>query len=98
MNEVMQKLLFYALLSTLMHSAACVINDMLDCDMDRKVGASRSAAISDRQSFPDGQRGIERTKDRPIASGVITMTEASILLAFLVVVILYVGSGVGTAA
>jgi len=49
MNEVMQKLLFYALLSTLMHSAACVINDMLDCDMDRKVGASRSAATSDHQ-------------------------------------------------
>lgn len=40
MNEVTKEILFYALLGTLIHSAACVINDMIDCDLDRKVGTS----------------------------------------------------------
>ncbi|KAG0701463.1 hypothetical protein DFH29DRAFT_1069629 [Suillus ampliporus] len=63
MNEVVKNTLFYALLGTLVHSAGCVINDMLDRDFDRKV---------------------ERSKGRPIASGAVTMTEASVLLAVLV--------------
>ncbi|OAX35094.1 hypothetical protein K503DRAFT_655932, partial [Rhizopogon vinicolor AM-OR11-026] len=64
MNEVVKGILFYLLLSTLMHCAACVINDMLDCDFDRKL--------------------VQRTKDQPFASGVVTKKEASILLAVLI--------------
>jgi hypothetical protein len=40
MNQVAVNTLFYALLGTLVHSAGCVINDMLDRDFDRKVGMS----------------------------------------------------------
>lgn len=43
-----------------MRSAGCIINDMWDRDLDRKV---------------------ERTKDRPLASGAVTMKQASALLA-----------------
>ncbi|KAG2356574.1 UbiA prenyltransferase [Suillus spraguei] len=74
MNEVVTNTLFYALLSTLIHSAGCVINDMLDRDFDRKV---------------------ERSKDRPIVSGAVTMTEASILLTVLVATIFYMFSTAG---
>jgi len=35
--------LFYALLGTLIHSAGCVINDMLDREFDRKVGKLSSS-------------------------------------------------------
>jgi hypothetical protein len=41
MNEVLKNTLFYAFLGTLIHSAGCVINDMLDRDLDRKVGKSQ---------------------------------------------------------
>lgn len=40
MKEVVTNTLFYALLGTLVHSAGCVINDMLDREFDRKVGMS----------------------------------------------------------
>ncbi|KAG1747744.1 UbiA prenyltransferase family [Suillus paluster] len=75
MHDVAKNILFYALLGTLIHSAGCVINDMLDRDFDRK---------------------IERSKGRPIASGAVTRTEASILLAVLVAAIFYMFSTVGT--
>jgi 4-hydroxybenzoate polyprenyltransferase len=39
-NEVVKTTLFFASLGILVHSAACVINDMLDRDLDRKVGRS----------------------------------------------------------
>jgi 4-hydroxybenzoate polyprenyltransferase len=42
MNEVVKTTVFFALLGTLVHSAGCVINDMLDRDLDRKVGRSQS--------------------------------------------------------
>ncbi|KAG0704554.1 hypothetical protein DFH29DRAFT_1037269 [Suillus ampliporus] len=58
MYDVVKNILFYALLGTLIHSAGCIINDMLDRDFDRKV---------------------ERLKGRPIASGAVTVTEASVL-------------------
>ncbi|KAG1753886.1 UbiA prenyltransferase family [Suillus paluster] len=77
MNEVVKNILFYALLSTLVHCAGCVINDMLDRDFDRK---------------------IERSKNRPIASGTVTRTEASVLLAVLVAAIFYMFSTAGTTA
>ncbi|KAI0034587.1 UbiA prenyltransferase family [Vararia minispora EC-137] len=47
---------------TLVHSAACVINDICDIDFDRQV---------------------ERCKDRPLPSGLISLHEAWLLLAIL---------------
>jgi 4-hydroxybenzoate polyprenyltransferase len=41
-NEVVKTTLFFALLGTLVHSAGCVMNDMLDRDLDRKVGRFQS--------------------------------------------------------
>ncbi|KAJ8595123.1 UbiA prenyltransferase [Rhizopogon salebrosus TDB-379] len=77
MKEVVINILFYALLGTLIHSAGCVINDMLDRDFDRKV---------------------ERSKGRPIASGAVTMAEASVLLTVLVAAIFYMFSTAGNTA
>ncbi|KAF8183683.1 UbiA prenyltransferase family [Pholiota molesta] len=48
-----------ALLSTLIHSAACVINDICDRELDRQVF-----------SF---EFYVERTKNRPLASGAISL-------------------------
>ncbi|KAH9934349.1 UbiA prenyltransferase family [Fomitopsis serialis] len=45
--------------STLLHSAACTINDICDRDFDRPV---------------------ERTKNRPIASGTVTVFQATVFL------------------
>ena len=36
-----EKLLWFAVGSMLVHSAACVLNDICDVDFDRQVGASR---------------------------------------------------------
>jgi len=77
MSEVFTSILFYALLGTLIHSAGCVINDMLDREFDRKV---------------------ERSKSRPIASGAVTVPEASLLLAVLTGTIFYMFSTAGTKA
>ncbi|KAG1824577.1 uncharacterized protein BJ212DRAFT_1523753 [Suillus subaureus] len=77
MNEVIMNTLFYALLGMLVHSAGCVINDMLDHNFDHKV---------------------EHLKGRPIASGAVTMTEASILLFMLIGAIFYMFSTTGPMA
>lgn len=76
-NEVIKTTLFFALLAILVHSAGCVINDMLDCDLDRKV---------------------ERSRGRPIASGVVSRTKASMLLAVIVAALFYLFSTCGTKA
>ncbi|KIK43045.1 hypothetical protein CY34DRAFT_804207 [Suillus luteus UH-Slu-Lm8-n1] len=76
-NEVVKTTLFFALLGTLVHSAGCVMNDMLDRDLDRKV---------------------ERSQGRPIASGVVTRIEASVLLAVLVAALFYLFSTCGIKA
>ncbi|KAG2129858.1 UbiA prenyltransferase family-domain-containing protein [Suillus bovinus] len=76
-DEVVKTTLFFALLGVLVHSAGCVLNDILDCDLDRKV---------------------ERSQGRPIASGVVTRTKASILLTVLVAALFYLFSTCGTKA
>jgi len=97
MEEVVKKILFYALLGTLMHCIGCVINDMLDRDFDRKVGTSQFSP--DCHWFLDAvQCEIERSKGRPIASGDVTRTEASALLAVIVAITLYMFSFAGTKA
>ncbi|KAG1830187.1 UbiA prenyltransferase family [Suillus variegatus] len=76
-NEVIRITLFFALLAILVHSAGCVLNDMLDCDLDRKV---------------------ERSRGRPIASGVVSTTKASMLLSVLITALFYLFSTCGTKA
>jgi len=46
MYKVLKEILFYSLLSTLIHCAACVSNDILDCNFDRKVGTFLSAVLT----------------------------------------------------
>jgi 4-hydroxybenzoate polyprenyltransferase len=58
-KELAILLVGYALGSTILHSAACILNDICDRDFDRQV---------------------ERCKNRPIASGDISVLEASIFL------------------
>ncbi|GJE85451.1 4-hydroxybenzoate octaprenyltransferase [Phanerochaete sordida] len=62
--DLVMQLLAFAVGSTLMHSAACVLNDICDIDFDKQV---------------------ERTRSRPLPSGVVTVTEAWILLLALMV-------------
>ena len=61
------KLLVFAIGSLIMRSCGCIINDLLDADIDKLV---------------------ERTKMRPIASGVISKTNALIFLSFLLTIAL----------
>ncbi|KAI0692904.1 UbiA prenyltransferase family [Cytidiella melzeri] len=51
--------LLFAIGSTLLHSAACVLNDICDVEFDKQV---------------------ERTRSRPLPSGVVSVSEAWILL------------------
>jgi len=97
MNEILKNTLYYALLGTLIHSAGCVINDMLDRDLDRKVGTSPFSPDF-CLSLDAVQHKIERSKSRPIASGAVTRTEASFLLVVLVAAIFYMFSTAGTKA
>ncbi|KAI0739190.1 UbiA prenyltransferase [Daedaleopsis nitida] len=64
-----ERLLWFAVGSMLLHSSACVLNDICDVDFDRQV---------------------ERTKDRPLPSGLVSMRGASILCAALLVPALYI--------
>ncbi|KAG1836791.1 UbiA prenyltransferase family [Suillus subalutaceus] len=52
-NEVVENTLFFALLGILVHSAGCVLNDMLDRDLDRK-NAHRADRLHQELSL--GQR------------------------------------------
>ncbi|KAI0657003.1 UbiA prenyltransferase [Cubamyces menziesii] len=61
------KLAVFAIGSFLLHSSACVLNDICDVDFDRQV---------------------ERTRDRPLPAGVVSMRGATMLCASLVVPVL----------
>ncbi|KAJ7266402.1 UbiA prenyltransferase family-domain-containing protein [Mycena haematopus] len=62
LHHLMVQTAMFALGSTLLHSAACVLNDICDRDIDRKV---------------------ERTKNRPLATGVISVAGATVWLLLL---------------
>jgi 4-hydroxybenzoate polyprenyltransferase len=77
------RLLSFALGSTLLHSAACVINDISDRDFDRQVGEfSRTLCLS---NVDDNFLSSERCKNRPIAKGDVSVTGASIFLIIILV-------------
>ncbi|KAF7366875.1 4-hydroxybenzoate polyprenyl transferase [Mycena sanguinolenta] len=59
LHNLMIQTVMFALGSTLLHSAACVLNDICDRDIDRKV---------------------ERTKNRPLATGTISVAGATVWL------------------
>ncbi|KAJ7206112.1 UbiA prenyltransferase family [Mycena pura] len=59
LNNLLVQTFMFAIGSTILHSAACILNDICDRDFDRKV---------------------ERTKHRPLATGVISVAGAIILL------------------
>ncbi|EKM58175.1 uncharacterized protein PHACADRAFT_116866 [Phanerochaete carnosa HHB-10118-sp] len=63
-HDLAVQLFAFGISSTLLHSAACVLNDICDIDFDRQV---------------------ERTRTRPLPSGVVTALEAWILLLVLMV-------------
>lgn len=63
--------------STILHSAACTINDICDRDFDRQV---------------------ERTKNRPLAAGTISVLGATIFLILQVAVFFYILSRVNSTA
>ncbi|KAJ7776146.1 UbiA prenyltransferase family-domain-containing protein [Mycena metata] len=56
--------IMFAIGSTLLHTAACILNDICDRDFDRKV---------------------ERTKNRPLATGIISVSGATLWLLLFVV-------------
>ncbi|KAJ7623850.1 UbiA prenyltransferase family-domain-containing protein [Mycena polygramma] len=58
-HEVLAQTFMFAIRSTLLHSAACILNDICDIDFDRNV---------------------ERTKNRPLVTGAVSVTGATILL------------------
>lgn len=66
--KLLQQFAPYFLGSTLLHSAACVINDICDIDFDRQV---------------------ERTKNRPLACGAASVSEAVVFLVVLLLPCVY---------
>ncbi|KAJ7206090.1 UbiA prenyltransferase family [Mycena pura] len=58
-RKLLAQTFMFAVRSTLLHSAACILNDICDIDFDRQV---------------------ERTKNRPLVTGAISVTGATILL------------------
>ncbi len=64
-SQIFWMILLFALGSTIMRSAGCVVNDIFDQKFDRQV---------------------ERTKNRPLASGKISQHEALILLSILLLI------------
>ncbi|KAG6906662.1 hypothetical protein DXG01_012719 [Tephrocybe rancida] len=73
-NVFLGDLVFYAFASTLVHSAACVLNDICDRDLDAQDSYDKPPVV------------LERTKNRPIASGAISVNEALVCLTIEVVI------------
>lgn len=68
--------------STLVHSAACVINDICDVEFDRKVG---EGCYEYYRRVLYAHPITERTKNRPLAARRVSTRGAWILLGVLVV-------------
>ena len=80
-QELAVRTVLFVIGGTVVHSAACVINDICDVDFDRQVGKSnRNNAFFLAQSASI----TERTKNRPLAAGLISVYGAWVLLAVLV--------------
>lgn len=80
-NTLLYQLALFGLGSTLLHSAACVLNDICDIEFDKLVGMLRPSMhvlYSCTELLI-----IERTRSRPLPSGVVSVLEAWILLLML---------------
>ena len=79
--------------ATLLHCAACVINDICDIDFDRQVGKLLFHTVSvGLTSSPT----LERTKTRPLASGAVSVPAAWVFLLIQVGVFFWLLSYVNT--
>ena len=83
-RDVAVQTAMFAIGSTLMHSAACVLNDICDIEFDRKVG-SYLFYLPCQGSILTLLPFVERCKSRPLPSGTVSVQEAWILLALLVI-------------
>lgn len=79
LNDLAFQSTVFAFGATLLHSTACVINDTCDVDFDRQLGRCYEASSLDPKLISACHR-TERTQDRPLASGRISMPGAWILL------------------
>jgi 4-hydroxybenzoate polyprenyltransferase len=77
LQDYIVQLVSWAIGSTLLHSAACVINDICDRDFDRQVGECALHLIGLLLSYPPVS---ERCKTRPIASGQVSVFGATVFL------------------
>lgn len=62
--------------ATLLHSAACVLNDICDVEFDRQVGEYHTPASARRTNL----RHRERTRHRPLAANRVSIGGAWTLL------------------
>ena len=92
----MMAILFFS--ATLLHCAACVINDICDIDFDRQVG--KFPVLERSVSSPSGSHRRrptpERTKNRPLASGAVSVPAAWVFLLIQVGVFFWLLSYVNT--
>lgn len=82
------KLAVFALGSFLLHSAACVLNDICDIEFDRQVGEQCNIELLDMTSTKYVANPLflaERTRDRPLPAGVVSVRGATILCVSLLV-------------
>ena len=77
---ILTQTLLFGVGSTLLHSAACVLNDICDIDFDRQVGRLPIVLL-----LSTTHPSVERTKNRPLPSGIVTVFEAWVLLIALLV-------------
>lgn len=73
--------------SSLLHSAACTINDICDRDFDRQVGQCTPLLAVGRIRI---DVFVERCKNRPIASGAVTVFQATVFLLLQVGLIVWI--------
>lgn len=78
------------LLVALLESAGCTINDICDRDFDRQVGEYHRYNMSSFEHSIFKRAWEERCKNRPIASGAITILQATIFLLFQVAVFVWI--------
>lgn len=89
-KELAVQTAMFAIGSTLMHSAACVLNDICDIDFDRQVGklpfssASYVSQLYRNMQANHSDSFSERCKTRPLPAGLVTVPEAWTLLMLLV--------------
>ena len=84
--------------ATLLHCAACVINDICDIDFDRQVGKFMFESVTIKFVALTLSPTTERTKTRPLASGAVSVPAAWVFLLAQVGIFFWLLSYVNTAS